>query len=56
MYLVGLFYCAFLMVKEYEQLQMISSFDLTQNSVSGVVNLSSMVVPPSLITGMIKAQ
>ena len=45
-----------LMLKEYESLQTLSGFDLTRESTSGVVCLCSLVITPSLITRVVKAQ
>ena len=42
--------CALLMLKEYEHLQTLSSFDLTRVSGSSSVCLCSLVITPSLVT------
>ena len=48
--------CSFLMLKEFEQLQEISCFNLSRDSGSSTVHLCSLVVAPSLITRVIKSQ
>ena len=48
--------CDFLMLKEYESLQTLSEFDLTRDVGSSNVRLCSLVITPSLITRVVRAQ